>query len=75
MAPPSPITASPWEQMPTTSVRRLISPFTRSVGLVERNFGRCAEGKLMQPSTSLSASSIKKGAELFGTWRPSAASC
>jgi hypothetical protein len=28
-----------------TSVRRLISPFTRSIGLVECNFGRCAGGE------------------------------
>jgi len=34
-------------KMPTTSVRRLISPFTRSIGLVECSFGRCAAGKLI----------------------------
>ena len=34
-------------EMPTTSVRRLISPFTRSSGLVEWSFTRCGAGKLM----------------------------
>jgi hypothetical protein len=36
----------------------LISPLRRSIGFVECNFGRCAGGKLMYASTSLSASSI-----------------
>jgi maleylacetate reductase len=34
-------------KMPTTSVRRLISPLTRSRGLVLCSFGRCRAGKLM----------------------------
>jgi hypothetical protein len=42
-------------KMPTTSVRRLISPLSRSSGLVLCNFTRCATGKLMYASTSGSA--------------------
>ena len=34
-------------KMPTTSVRRLISPFRRSIGLVECSLARCAAGKVM----------------------------
>ena len=33
--------------MPTTSVRRLISPFSRSRGFVEWSFERCWAGKVM----------------------------
>ena len=37
-------------KMPTTSVRRLISPFKRSIGLVECSLGRCRgrEGHVSQ---------------------------
>ena len=35
------------EEMPTTSVRRLISPLTRWSGLVECSFARCCWGKVM----------------------------
>ena len=34
-------------KMPTTSVRRLISPFSRSIGFVEWSFVRCSLGKDM----------------------------
>src|SRR5207245_8179906 len=47
MAPTSRIRASSLGKMPTTSVRRLISPFRRSIGFVECSFGRCGAGKLM----------------------------
>jgi hypothetical protein len=36
----------------TTSVRRLISPFNRSSGLVEWSCGQCSLGKARWPSTS-----------------------
>jgi hypothetical protein len=41
------LTVDALDRAPTTSVRRLISPLTRSIGLVECNFGRCAGGKLI----------------------------
>ena len=34
-------------KIPTTSVRRLISPFRRSIGFVLCNFARCWAGKVM----------------------------
>src|ERR1700693_4689402 len=64
MAPTSRMMASSLAKMPTTSVRRLISPFTRSIGFVECSFGRCAGGKLMQARASLSASSINSASFL-----------
>src|SRR5882762_9429601 len=64
MAPTSRIMASSLGKIPTTSVRRLISPFTRSIGFVECSFGRCAAGKLMYARTSLSASSINSASFL-----------
>src|SRR6478735_3191658 len=64
MAPTSRMMASSLGKMPTTSVRRLISPFTRSIGFVECSFGRCAAGKLMYARTSLSASSINSASFL-----------
>src|SRR5215216_1175069 len=39
--------------MPTTSVRRLISPLGRSSGFVEWIFGRWSLGKLIKASTSV----------------------
>jgi hypothetical protein len=42
----------------TTSVRRLISPLRRSSGLMEWIFGRWSFGKVVNASTSASASSI-----------------
>jgi hypothetical protein len=37
--------AAPLGKIPTTSVRRLISPFSRSMGLVECSLARCSLGK------------------------------
>src|SRR5882724_6085887 len=42
--------ASSLGEMPTTSVRRLISPLSRSSGLVLWIFGRWSLGKLMKAS-------------------------
>ena len=42
MAPTRRTIARPLGKIPTTSVRRLSSPFNRSIGLVECNFVRCA---------------------------------
>jgi hypothetical protein len=39
-------------KMPTTSVQRLISPFSRSMVLWECNFEQCVAGKFMHASTS-----------------------
>jgi hypothetical protein len=39
--------ASSLGKMPTTSVRRLISPLSRSIGLVECSLVRCWGGKVM----------------------------
>lgn len=38
--------ASSLGKMPTTSVRRLISPFDRSIGLFKCNLVQCALGKI-----------------------------
>jgi hypothetical protein len=39
-------------KMPTTSVRRLISPLRRSIGLVECSLARCEVGKLKSVGTN-----------------------
>jgi hypothetical protein len=39
--------AASFGKMPTTSVRRLISPLRRSIGLVECNLVRCSLGNVM----------------------------
>ena len=39
--------ASSLGKMPTTSVRRLISPLRRSIGLVECSLVRCCGGNVM----------------------------
>ena len=57
--------ASSFGKMPTTSVRRLISPFRRSTGFVECSLALCSLGKDMQARTSCSASSMI--APSFGT--------
>src|SRR5712672_4626910 len=54
-----PAQASSLGKMPTTSVRRLISPLSRSSGLVKWIFGLWSLGKLIKASTSFSASSIR----------------
>ena len=46
-------------KMPTTSVRRLISPLRRSSGFVLWSLTRCAAGKPMSASTSGSAVFIR----------------
>jgi hypothetical protein len=46
-------------KIPTTSARRLISPFSGSGGWVECHLARCYWGKVMQASTSGSVSSIR----------------
>src|SRR3984893_7944632 len=51
--------ASSLGKMPTTSVRRLISPLRRSNGLVLWIFGRWSLGKLIKARTSASAWSIR----------------
>ena len=58
MAPTSRTIAASFGNMPTTFVRRLISPFGRSIGLVECSFTQCAGAKSMYARTSSSASSI-----------------
>ena len=40
-------------------MRRLISPFNRSIGLVEQIFAQCSLGKSMNTSASISALSSK----------------
>src|ERR1700731_3348717 len=67
--------ASSLGKMPTTSVRRLISPLSRSSGLVLWIFGRWSLGKIMKARTSASASSIRAalgdlGSELIGHLAP-----
>jgi hypothetical protein len=57
-APNRRMTATSLGKRPTTSVRRLISPFRRSIGFVLCRLARWAAGKLIWASTSLSASSI-----------------
>jgi hypothetical protein len=52
-------------KMPTTSVRRLISPFRRSIGIVECSLARCSMGKDTQARTSCSAASMMIAS--FGT--------
>jgi hypothetical protein len=46
-APTRRMMASSLGKMPTTSVRRLISPLRRSIGLVECSLARCWAGKVM----------------------------
>jgi hypothetical protein len=66
--------AASFGKMPTTSVRRLISPLTRSSGIVECSFARCRRGKVMWASTSGSASSIS--AATFGrSWSATRRHC
>src|SRR5215470_11397743 len=76
IAPTRRVMAASLGKMPTTSVRRLISPLRRSSGLVLWIFGRWSLGKLMKARTSASASSIQDGelchlgSELIGYLAP-----
>ena len=51
--------ASSLGKMPTTSVRRLISPLSRSSGFVEWSLARCPSGRSCRRARPVSASSMK----------------
>ena len=61
--------AASFGKMPTTSVRRLISPFRRSSGFVECSFVRCCWGKL-NIGGNVSARPRQFSAARFGTYWP-----
>jgi hypothetical protein len=66
MAPTSRMMASSLGKMPTTSVRRLISPFSRSIGLVEQILAQCSLGEVHE-GENVDLGLIEQGGEFRQT--------
>ena len=60
-----------WGKMPTTSARRLISPLSRSMGLVELILSQCSLGKAHESALATQPSGTETGDGLTVEWTTS----